>query len=250
MAMLSVIRACALALNDAMRPRMLAIVLLPGLAAFLLWSVLGWMYWDAWTAWVSDLIAATPLARWMDAWSGWHWIVVSASVILMVAFIIPAVFITAVVITELLAMPLIVAFVAREHHPALEKKAGGTWYGSLANTVTGTVQFVLLWVVTLPLWLTGIGAVLLPVLISAYLNQRLFTYDALAEYASAGEYRALRQRVAGRLYFLGVLLALIYYVPLLNLLAPVLTGLAFTHFGLAELERLRAEPGSVRTASL
>ena len=248
--MLSVLRAFALASSDAVRPRMLAIVLLPGLAALLLWSVLGWIYWDVWTGWVSDLIAATSLARWMDAWSGWHWIVVSASVILMVAFVIPAVFITAVVITELLAMPVIVAFVARQHYPALEEKAGGTWYGSLINTVTGTGQFVLLWLVTLPLWLTGIGAVLLPVLISAYLNQRLFGYEALAEHASAGEYRALRQRAGGRLFVLGILLALIYYVPLLNLLAPVLTGLAFTHMGLAELERLRAEATGVRSAPL
>jgi len=36
------------------------------------------------------------------------------------------------------------------------------------------------WIVTLPLWLTGVGAVLAPVLTSAYLNQRMFRYDALA----------------------------------------------------------------------
>jgi hypothetical protein len=36
------------------------------------------------------------------------------------------------------------------------------------------------------------------------------------------------------------LLALLYYVPLVNLLAPVASGLAFTHLCLAELTRLRA----------
>ena len=41
------------------------------------------------------------------------------------------------------------------------------------------------------------------------------------------------------MYALGALLALLYYVPLLNLMVPVLSGLAFTHFGLAELARLR-----------
>ena len=40
---------------------------------------------------------------------------------------------------------------------------------------------------------------------------------------------------------LGLLLALLYYVPLLNLLVPVLSGLAFAHFGLAELARLRQD---------
>jgi hypothetical protein len=31
----------------------------------------------------------------------------------------------------------------------------------------------------------------------------------------------------------------VYYVPVVNLAAPVLSGLAFTHFCLAELARLR-----------
>ena len=41
------------------------------------------------------------------------------------------------------------------------------------------------------------------------------------------------------MYMLGLLLALLYAVPVLNLLVPVLSGLAYTHFGLAELARLR-----------
>jgi uncharacterized protein involved in cysteine biosynthesis len=88
--------------------------------------------------------------------------------------------------------------------------------------------------------LTGVGALVLPALISAYLNQRLLRYDALAEHAGRDEYAALRVRIKGKLYLLGLLLALLYYVPLVNLLAPVASGLAFTHLCLAELTRLRA----------
>ena len=47
------------------------------------------------------------------------------------------------------------------------------------------------------------------------------------------------------MYVLGFLLALLYYVPLLNLLVPVLSGLAFAHFGLARLAELR-EPSVER----
>ena len=93
--------------------------------------------------------------------------------------------------------------------------------------------------VTLPLWFTGIGALVLPPLISAFLNQRLFRYDALAGHASAEEYRLVLARAGGRLYLLGLLLAFVYYIPVLNLAAPVLSALAFTHFCLAELARMR-----------
>ena len=73
----------------------------------------------------------------------------------------------------------------------------------------------------LPLWLTGVLAPVLPVLLSAYLNQRLFRYDALADHASADEYHVIINASRGRMYVLGGLLALLYYVPLLNLFAPV-----------------------------
>ena len=61
----------------------------------------------------------------------------------------------------------------------------------------------------------------------------------MAEHASPEEYRALLTAAGGRLYLLGLALALLLYVPVVNLIAPVLSGLAFTHFCLDELARLR-----------
>ena len=90
----------------------------------------------------------------------------------------------------------------------LVKAGHGTMLGSMANAFVAIAVFGVLWIATLPLWLTGIGAVVLPALISAYLNQRLFRYDALAEYASGDEYVAIVRRAKGRLYALGLLLAL------------------------------------------
>ena len=46
------------------------------------------------------------------------------------------------------------------------------------------------------------------------------------------------------MYTLGALLGALYYVPLVNLLVPVLSGLAFAHFGLARLSEL--ELGKVK----
>jgi uncharacterized protein involved in cysteine biosynthesis len=43
----------------------------------------------------------------------------------------------------------------------------------------------------------------------------------------------------GDLFLLGILLSLLLYVPLVNLLVPVLGGLAFTHFCLARLAAQR-----------
>ena len=237
--MFPVLGAFARALRDLGQPRVLAIVLLPALGAIVLWSLLGWFFWDAWTGALNALIAGSAAARWLSS-QGVAWVLDSLSVILVIALLLPAMLVTVMVITELAAMPVIVSVVARQY-PTLAKEARGTMLGSMRNAFVAIAVFSVLWIATLPLWLTGIGAVVLPALVSAYLNQRLFRYDALAEHASGDEYVAIVRRARGRLYALGLLLALVYYIPLVNLIAPVLAGLAFTHLCLSELARLRSE---------
>ncbi|MGH8716159.1 MAG: EI24 domain-containing protein, partial [Burkholderiales bacterium] len=133
-----------------------------------------------------------------------------------------------------------VKHVGARNFPRLEQKRGGTVLGSLWNALVATVIFMLLWLVTLPLWLFGLPAVVLPVLLSAYLSQRLFRYDALSEHASADEFERVLERSGIRLYVLGAILAFILFVPLLNLFSPVYIGLAYIHFCLGELQQLRS----------
>ena len=93
---------------------------------------------------------------------------------------------------------------------------------------------------TLPLWLLGPLAVLLPLLLSAYLNQRLFRYDALSEHADAAEMQQIFESARGRLFLLGLLTGALYFIPPINLIAPILSALAFIHLCLAELESFRS----------
>lgn len=225
------------ALRDLANARVLAVLLLPMLGAIVLWSGLAFFFWDAWTGAFRSLVEGTALARWAAGY-GAGWVLESLGVLVVVVLLIPAVLITAVVVTELVAMPMIVSVVGHSY-ATLERRSGGSVVGSLANASVAVSVFALLWLVTLPLWLTGVGAVVLPALNSAYLNQRLFRYDALAEHATHDEFRQVVARNRGRLYGLGLLLAPLYYVPFLNLAAPVIAGLAFTHFCLAELGRVR-----------
>ncbi len=232
--------AFARALRDLTQPRILAVVFLPMGAAIALWIALSWVFWGHWTEWLSSLVQSTAAARWLNDW-GAGWVLRSMSALVVVLLLIPATLVTAMILTEIVAMPVIISHVGDRYYTALEKRAGGTVTGSILNATVGIAIFCVLWVVTLPLWLIGIGAVLVPVLTSAYLNQRLFRYDALADYASTEEYRALRTHARSRLFLLGILLSLLLYVPLVNLLVPVLSGLAFTHLCLQELTHLRAQ---------
>jgi CysZ protein len=233
---MTVFSAFSRALRDLFHPRILAVLLLPMLGAIVLWSVLAWVFWDAWVSGLRAFIDGTAFGTWLAANAAW--LVTSTTVVLIIALLLPATFITAVLITELVAMPIIVSVVGRRY-PHLATRGGGTILHSVLNATAAVLVFALLWIVTLPLWLTGIGAVVVPALNSAYLNQRLFRYDALSEHATREEYREIVRRRKGGLYLLGLLLAMLYYVPFVNLVAPVASGLAFTHYCLAELDALR-----------
>jgi hypothetical protein len=233
-----VITAFFAALRDLREGRILALVLVPPVGAFVLWSVLAWLYWSYWIAWVDATLAATAAGQWIQSYDP-GWVVTSLATLVLIALVVPLMLITVVVITEVFVMPVVVHLVGQRHFGSLEMKRGGTVMGSVWNSVRGILAFSLVWLVTLPLWLTGLGALLLPPLLSAWFTQRMFRYDALADHASAAEYGRIVQGSSGRLFLMGLLLALLFYVPLVNLVVPVLVALAFTHLCLGELSRIR-----------
>jgi CysZ protein len=234
----AVLDALRSAFRDLGEGRVIALALLPPIVAIALCAALVWAYADDWARFVADWIAGASWLAWMREW-GMGSIFIWASGIAAVAALLPVLLITVLVVTGIIAMPVIVPLVGERHYPRLERRRGGTVAGSAWHALTTVVIFAVLWLAALPLWLTGVGALVLPLLLAAYLSQRMFRYDALAEHASAAEYEAVVRGLRGRLFLLGVALAMFYYVPLLNLLVPVLSGLAFTHLCLAELASLR-----------
>jgi hypothetical protein len=240
----AVFGALSAGLRDLREGRVLALALLPPIVAIALCAALAWVFADDWARLVADWIAGASWLAWVREW-GLGSIFVWASGIAAVAALLPILLITALVVTGVIAMPVIVPLVAERHYPRLERRRGGTVAGSAWHALATIVVFAVLWLVTLPLWLTGVGALALPALLSAYFNQRMFRYDALAEHASAEEYQDVVRRAGGRLFLLGLVLAFLYAVPVFNLVVPILSALAFTHLCLSELARLRIkEQGS------
>ena len=228
------------AASDLREPRVLALGLLPPLAAIIVWIALGWALADDWARWVADWIATSPWLTWVRDW-GLSSVFIWGSGIAAIALLLPIMLVTAVLVTELVAMPVLVPFIAGRYFPTLAQRKGGTVAGSAWNACVAVASFAALWLLSLPLWFTGIGALVLPPLISAWFNQRMFRYDALAEHATPAEREAIVRGARGRLFGLGLLLAGLYTIPVVNLMVPVLSGLAFTHLCLAELARLRQQ---------
>lgn len=230
------------ALRDLFKLRVLWVVVWPMGAALLLWLVLGVTFWSTFSGWMVQGLDAIGIQTWLADLEP-VWIAHTLQALLHLLLFVPLVYLTALVITALFGMPALIRVVAERDYPQLERKNGGGFVGSVWSAVVAVVLFIALWLVTLPLWLIGAG-VIVPFVAAAYLNQRLFRYDAIAEHASAEEMATLFKQERGGWWGLGLLTGLVQFVPLLNLLGPVFAALAFIHYGLARLEQRRRQ-GSV-----
>jgi CysZ protein len=233
-----ILRALQRAGRDLFTGRMLALVLWPMGLALLFWGLLAWLFADAWKTAMMTALAATPLQD-LAVWAGADWLLPYSAIFFLILLWLPAVYVSALLITSLALMPTIVGFVAGRDHARLERRHGGTVAGSLVNGIWALLLYILGWLLTLPLWLFGPVGLLASLWLNTWLNQRLFLYDALAEHADAGELHRLRREGGWPVYALSGLLSLLHLVPVLNLLAPVYMGLAFGHYALERVQMQR-----------
>ena len=236
--MTGVVSALIEAFKSLLHPKMLALVLWPMLVSVALWLVAAVVFWGRWIDALTGLAQSQLLERWLG-----HGFSATVShflmVVILTVLLILATYLTGLVITAVFSMPVIVAHVERKYYPALERKAGATPIGGIANTVFSVAWYAICLIISLPLWFLFPLSVVALAILGAWLNMRLFLYDALGEHASKEEYAQVVSRSGTKLYSLGLAAGLLQFVPVLNLFLPVYMGLAFTHLCLAELQQLR-----------
>jgi hypothetical protein len=236
----SIPRSLGYALANVLHPRMLWLMVWPLVLALGLWGTLAIVFWAQ---------IALAIAEWLQAGLAYapligQWDLTDATLLLakllVLLMLVPLVQLTAVMILSIFGLPAMVEYVAARSFPALERRRGGSLAGSIWNGIVALAGMLGLGIASIPLWIFPPLWPLLPLAILGWVNQRVLRYDALAEHADAGELRRLVAEQRGSLYLLGVILALLAYVPLLGFFAPVLLGLGFVHYLLGALQAQRA----------
>jgi len=232
---MSVARSLLYAAANVLHPRMLWLMLWPMLVALALWGSLALFLWGR---------LALRLALWLqqgvDYALAWAHLdlgaaaLVAANVLLFLLFV-PLVYLTALFILSLFGMQQMVNYVASRAYPSLERRRGGGIAGTGWNSFVAFFGLLFLGLLSVPFWLFPPLWPVIPLVILAWVNQRLLRYDALAEHADPQEMKRIFAQRRGALYVMGLLLALVAYVPLLGFFAPVLFGLGFIHYLLGAL---------------
>ena len=249
-----------------LRPRVIALSVLPLVLMAAAALVLSHFYWEPAVQGMHRLLEASALLGSFWGWlQGWGLgdvtrVVAPLMVILVVA---PVLVVVSLLLVAVLMTPALVSLVAERRFPNLERKKGGSFIVSVAWSLGSTVLALVALVVSVPLWLVPPLVLILPPLIWGWLTYRVMTFDVLAEHASKEERQEIFRRHRSSLLGIGILTgylgaapsivwasgvvfaaAFLVLVPLaiwIYTLVFAFSSLWFTHYGLAALQQLRAE---------
>ncbi|MCA7955056.1 EI24 domain-containing protein [Burkholderia seminalis] len=259
------LRSFVRAIASALHPRMLWLTLMPFVVSALLWGAVLWFSWqtllDLARGALDGFVLTAALYRAFDA-IGMSQLHAVVAPFVVVSFAIPLIVLTVLLLIATISMPVVIKHLSSRQFAALEPKRGGTFFGSVFNSLGAALVGVVLLVVTIPLWLIPPFFALLPPVIWGWLTYRVMTYDALALHASRDERRALVRRHRWPLIGIGVATGLLGTVPTfvwvssvwMMVLFPfvaaamiwvyafilVFSALWFGHYCLRALEDLRA----------
>lgn len=229
-----VLRASILASRDLLRPGMLFHALWPSLLSLLVWGLIAQAVWAPARA---RLQGSFPDWAWLSEgwWSDWI-----ANIFLLMAFA-PLLYFTTLMLLAAFALPRMMIVVANSDYPDIVRQGRGALWGSIVNTSVAGGIFVIGWLLTLPFLLIPGVLLVMPFFWLAWINQRTFRFDALAEHATPPEHAAIVREAKGPLYAAGAVSALVAHIPVINFLAPAWTALLFVHLCLARLRMQRKE---------
>ena len=225
-------------LGNLFHPRMLWLMIWPMLVSLALWGGIALVMWTHMVVRLAELLNQWALGI-VRVELG-QLSVFLANVALLLLFV-PLVYLTALFILGAFGMQKMVDHVASRAFPHLERRHGGSTAGSVWNAIVAFGGMLLLFAISLPLWLIPVLWPVITLAILTWVNQRLLRYDALAEHADAAEMKRVFRDHRGPLLMLGFLLALAAYIPFVGFIAPVVFGLAFIRYLLGALDSIRPD---------
>jgi hypothetical protein len=206
------------ALAGMLHPRMLWLTVLPFVGAALLWGTALWFLWSALVALVQSALGqfalSAPLFKVLTVlgWYGLHRVVAP---FITITLLVPVIVATVLLLVAAGTMPAVVRHLGRRRYAAVQRLHGGSWYGSLGQALLASAVFLVVALLSLPLWLVPPLFAVIPPVLWGWLTYRVMSYDALAQHASVLERRTLLRRHRWPLLAIGVATGLLGSLPAL-----------------------------------
>jgi hypothetical protein len=263
--MRAILTAWGRALASQFSRRIMLLSLLPFLLSVALWGALLYAGLQPLIDWVQALFTEHNVfgaSAGMLGMLGLGMLKTVAVPLVAMLLLLPLMILTSLLFMGVAAMPAIGRHVGARQFAGLEMKQGGSLLGSLGLSLGSVLLFMVLWILTLPLYFFPPVALVAQVALWGWLTARVMSYDALAEYASFDERRTLMHRhrwpllaigmvsgaagaLPGIVWIGGALISVVLF-PFLAMLSIwlylvifIFTGLWFQYFCLQALRDLR-----------
>ena len=255
------------------RPRVILLSLVPLGLMGVLAAVFGYFFWNSTVVWARSALDAWPLLSSLWGWLGGLFSSDIASMLAPLVVVLaatPVIVLVALLLVSALMAPALTGLVADRRFPALERKKGASFVGSIARSLGLSLLALVALLVSMPLWLIPPLVLVLPPLIWGWLTYRVMSFDALADHANAEERATLLRTHRMPLLAMGVLCgylgaapsivwasgllfaaAFFVLVPLaiwIYTLVFAFSALWFAHYALDALAQLRADRALLATS--
>ena len=236
-----------LALKDLARPKVILAIILPFVASILLWIGIGFAVWGELSElvvgllnsnWVKQLVVSFPsLQSFLETLFSF-----TIKFFFVFLIVLPLMTITATILVSIFLVPVLVAEIKKTDFPSLIKKSSSIFTGT-ATTLSYSIKYFLSWLGSIPLWFVPFAAIIIPFLLLSWFNSRVFTFEVLTEVAGTGEIKTFIEKNGRQLFILGCMTGLLYWIPFVNLIAPLITSAVFSRFCITQYakERLNHE---------
>jgi hypothetical protein len=231
-----------LGLKDVLKPKIMAVLLLPFFGSALIWSLITYFSWDWITGLGLEIYNFSIIQRFVEIISPYFQftsnpLVFVTTAVFLILIIFPAAMITALFITSVVLVPILVTELRKSDFPTMVKKSTNMFTGTTIS-IGYSIKYFASWIGSLPFWiLIPGGALIIPYLLISWFNSRLLTWEILAEIATPEDIKPFAEAHSRPLFILGLITSALYYVPLLNFIAPVIVSSIFTRYCLSHYSK-------------
>lgn len=148
-------------------------------------------------------------------------------------------YLSTLILTSVLLIPLILPLYQQKYFSQLQKKEGlGFIHGGTEN-LKAFVIYIFLFFILLPLFLLPGLSLVIPLILNTFMNHKVFVIDVLQDYVDKEEFSKIKKQYSVGFFQLAFICSLIFYIPILNFIAPQISALAFAHYALSCLSEQR-----------
>ena len=226
-----ILRSFGLSLKGIFNPWILWLTLRPFFIGAVIWFTILWFTWAPLLDFMKEFLTNSFAASWIEktmSAAGFDSLRAIVAPYFSVVLLMPLVIASILVLVSFTSITSVLRHVEKQNtYHLLKKEHGGSFLGSLWVAISSSFIFLIIVLLTLPIWWIPPIFALLPPILWGWLTTRLMTYDVLSRHATEEERNDLMLLHRWPLLLIGIFVGLMGAAPTIFWLSSVFVLVLF-----------------------